>query len=80
MLNRGAVCETRGREEQQKIADQLGISLNLTKISAIKLCLLIRNNLLQKEMEARNQPNGMQDGIRWFYLFNDKMPSLVHTS
>lgn len=80
MLNRGAVCETRGREEQQKIANQLGISLNLTKISAIKLCLLIRNNLLQKEMEARNQPNGMQDGIRWFYLFNDKMPSLVHTS
>lgn len=44
--------------------------------SAIEMCTSIRLYLLALEEYSRAPVNGMMDGIRWLYLFNDKPPSI----
>lgn len=81
---KGAVCESRTREELIfvvrklcKRAQLLGVYVPDeftvgTKHGTDKLCKSIRVHLLALEMHARS-PAG--DGTRWVYLFNERMPS-----
>jgi hypothetical protein len=80
-LSRGAVCETRPREELTKYLNKLTKYDNSNQDSARfpsanKLCLAIKTLLLKFESEARNSSDGMLNGLRWCYLFNDRVPSI----
>jgi hypothetical protein len=44
--------------------------------SANELCEAIRLYLLALEEHSRNGPNGMMNGVRWLYLFPDRIPSV----
>ena len=49
---------------------------DLEGFSGPDLCGALRLKLLALEEDARNQKNGMFAGRRWFYLFNDRLPSI----
>jgi hypothetical protein len=44
--------------------------------SAISMCNAIKLYLLELEEKSRNAPNGMEEGVRWLYLFNEKSPMI----
>jgi len=74
-VTRGAVCETRSREELEKIATALGLGVRrANELSSLSLCRAISSHLLDLEEKSRNSKNGMKSGKRWFYLFNEKIP------
>jgi hypothetical protein len=84
-LARGAVCETRGWKEQEKLVLSLRAkaggrvpksSQDLKGLSSADLCVAIRLRLLALEEAARNRKNGMKAGVRWFYLFNERLPTI----
>lgn len=77
-LSKGAVCETRSRESQLQIARKLTQKSmsSLKELSSSHLCGLIRNSLLQEEEGARSTRAGMKTGTRWFYLFNETLPTI----
>jgi len=72
-LDRGAVCETRPRAAQLALARRLkgGSAGELARLSATGLCRLIRSQLLAEEAAARKR----KGGARWFYLFNEAVPT-----
>jgi hypothetical protein len=78
-LARGAVCETRPRAEQEDLALRLKALRQgeLDGLSNADICAEIRADLLKREEESRNRKNGMRDGARWFYLFNDRLPTVT---
>lgn len=76
-LARGAVCETRPRPRQEDLLLRLKVSSDFTGLSSADLCAAIRLKLLAREEAARNQKSGMLDGLRWFYLFNDRLPTIT---
>jgi hypothetical protein len=84
-LARGAVCETRSRAEQEDLINRLGAEVGnkrgrraatpgLAGLNTAGLCAAICAQLLAREEAVRNQPGGMFDGLRWFYLFNERLP------
>jgi hypothetical protein len=74
-LARGAVCATRSRETQVKLAQRLGVpAADLKKGNSSGACSLILQQLLAREAAARAPRTGMSTGLRWFYLFNEKPP------
>jgi len=73
-LQRGAVCHTRPKKDQIELAQKLKLSGAVGKLSGERLCRQIRDELLKREAQARRR-NG--DKTRWFYLFNDRRPSLA---
>lgn len=78
-LARGAVCETRSRAEQEDLVLRLQ-ALKLSELagrSCAELCAAVWANLLDREVASRNQKTGMLDGTRWFYLFNDRLPTVT---
>ena len=86
-LVRGAVCETRPREELNTLVARLlkvaDIAADVTRSALIKklpsaadLCTKIKKLLLNLEESVRNSPEGMLDGIRWLYLSMDRSPSV----
>ena len=88
-VSRGAVCETRPREELRHYLAALDQAIAPLKISAGRgpapgpgrattsdLCAAIKLRLLQLEEHARSRPNGMAQGLRWLYLFHDRAPSV----
>ena len=77
-LERGAVCSTRPRHEQEELATRLRAvrAAEMKALSSEQLCDAIRDRLLQLEEGAREGPRGMEDGLRYFYLWNDPMPLL----
>lgn len=84
-LARGAVCETRPRPEQEAIALSLRAAVGgrvprdaaaLAGFSSADLCVAIRLKLLALEEASRGRKTGMLDGPRWFYLFNDPLPTV----
>lgn len=86
-LARGAVCETRPRAEQEDLIHRLQAEVvnkrrprtahGLAGLNTADLCAAIRAQLLAREEAVRNQPGGMFDGLRWFYLFNERLPSVT---
>ena len=78
-LLRGAVCETRTREEQIKLVDRLKLidKKTLKSFNSFEICQLILANLLNLELKSRSQKNGLSTSIRWFYLFNDPLPAIA---
>jgi len=78
-LLRGAVCETRTREEQIKLVEQLKLidKKRLQSFNSFEICQLILSNLLNLELKSRSQKNGLSNSIRWFYLFNDPLPVIT---
>jgi hypothetical protein len=78
-LARGAVCETRPRAEQEELALRLKAleKGELAGLSSAEICAEVRANLLEREEAARNRTTGMLDGTRWFYLFNDRLPTVT---
>lgn len=72
-LLRGAVCETRTKAEQEKIAASL--KLKISKKSAQAVCYDILGELLRRERDARSNDTG----IRWFYLAGEPQPALAPT-
>ena len=85
-LSRGAVCETRPRAEQEDLVLRLETlvgggnpktNADLKGSSSADLCGIIQRKLLALEETSRNQKEGMQNGIRWFYLFNDHLPTVT---
>jgi len=78
-LARGAVCRTRSREEQEDLASRLGAATRAEARGATsgELCDRILARLLEREEEARNGKNGMLEGVRWFYLLDERTPSLA---
>ena len=108
-LIRGAVCETRNRNELLKyynlLAEELskkfilfkkierkkkggsGMNLNtnfefLSKFelsakkqfpNSLEICECIKLYLLALEEESRSKTDGMTNGVRWLYLFNEKV-------
>ena len=107
-LARGAVCETRPREELDAyarrlrdavartsakpqatrggsaaaLAAQLGYAARFDRAarkrfpSASEMCDTLRLHLLALEEDARAPVDGMTSGLRWLYLFNDRMPTV----
>lgn len=99
-IERGAVCETRTRDELMKYVSQLrgemkkvgganGQALAASSVvrqrfppitartgSTTEMCLVVKVILLSLEEMERSEPNGMEEGIRWLYLFHDNLPSL----
>ena len=77
-LARGAVCETRSRQEQEDLAVRLKATPRpeVHGLGSAELCARIRDRLLTLEETARDGPDGMASGTRWFYLFNEKMPTV----
>ena len=80
-LSRGAVCETRSREE---LASILALAIaargaqQKTPIrSASDACKTLKTTLLDLEATSRGLAGGMIDGLRWLYIFNDRLPSLA---
>ena len=78
-LLRGAVGETRTREEQIKLVERLKLidKKILNSFNSFEICQLILVNLLNLELKARSQKNGLSNSIRWFYLFNDPLPVIA---
>lgn len=85
-LSRGAVCETRPRPEQEDLALRLKApaagrapktKADLGGLSSADLCAAIRARLMALEEASRNRKTGMLDGVRWFYLFNDRLPTIT---
>lgn len=78
-LLRGAVCETRTREEQIKLVERLKLmdKKTLQQFNSFEICQLILSNLLNLELKSRSQKNGLATSIRWFYLFNDPLPIIA---
>ncbi len=91
-ISRGAVCETRPREELRRnlgALDRAAASLSAASKAAPKrvfdpgrataadLCAAIKLRLLRLEEHARRPPNGMAQGLRWLYLFHDRAPSVL---
>lgn len=78
-LARGAVCETRPRAAQVALAQRLSRrpAGELGKLSTPQLCELIRGLLLAEEESARAPRNGLTEGVRWFFLFNEKLPAVA---
>jgi hypothetical protein len=78
-LLRGAVCETRTREEQIKLVEKLRLmdKKTLQGFNSFEICQLILANLLNLELKSRSQKNGLASSIRWFYLFNDPLPAIA---
>lgn len=75
-LERGVVCETKSRIEQVEILTKLKLSNDL-ELNSCGICKKIMYDLLKRERDVRNTKNGMFNGTRWFYLFNDVMPSIT---
>jgi hypothetical protein len=76
-LARGAVCESRPRQELEGLAVKLQA---LTRSAAreaggVALCAAIRAHMLALELDARRAPGGMSSGTRWVYLPGDALPS-----
>ncbi|MGL5934896.1 MAG: DEAD/DEAH box helicase [Cetobacterium sp.] len=61
-LDRGAVCLTRTKRELSEIAKKLGVETG-KKDNTEKLCGIIRNRLINLELEERCKPNG----FKYFY-------------
>jgi hypothetical protein len=78
-LLRGAVCETRTREEQIKLVERLKLmdKKALQGFNSFEICQLILSNLLALELKSRSQKNGLSTSVRWFYLFNDPLPAIA---
>jgi len=83
-LARGGVCETRPRAEQESLALRLQAftkgqlpEATLKGYSGTDLCEAIRLKLLALEEASRGHKEGMQNGVRWFYLFNDRLPTVA---
>ena len=49
----------------------------LNSFNSFEICQLILVNLLNLELKARSQKNGLSNSIRWFYLFNDPLPVIA---
>lgn len=87
-LIRGAVCETRPRDELKALLETLSrragtIASERTKptdekkaASAMDLCGGIKRALLALEAGVRATPDGMLDGPRWIYLAMDHPPAI----
>ncbi|GFR88926.1 BA71V-D1133L (G10L) protein [Elysia marginata] len=78
-LARGAECKTRPRSEQEVLASRLEA---LKKKSSqggrsMDICAEVRANLLEREEASRQKKLGMLGGTRWFYLFNDRLPTVT---
>lgn len=88
-LDRGAVCITRPRHELNNIVGKLkeaakknlAFAARAEKIlsqrfpSASELCTSIKTLLLGLEEMSRNE--SMADGMRWVYLYHDKVPDVA---
>lgn len=78
-LARGAVCETRPRSDQLALAKRLPCAggkltgAQLKDKSTPELCRYIQDCLLSEEESSRARS---QSGVRWFYLFNERLPSI----
>jgi hypothetical protein len=80
-LSRGAVCETRSREELTTLL-ALALAAKGTQQkpsvrSASDVCRMLKSTLLELEAVSRGLAGGMMDGLRWCYVFNDRLPSLT---
>jgi hypothetical protein len=88
-LARGAVCETRPRSVQLDLAKRLARQASRSSTSKLRLtpreiagmissrvCHSIMEMLLAEEEAARSGKDGMQSGLRWFYIFNDARPTI----
>lgn len=85
-LSRGAVCETRPRAEQENLVLRLSArpggkpartKSDLRPFSSADLCLAVRQRLLAQEEISRRRKTGMLNGPRWFYLFNENLPTIT---
>ena len=78
-LARGAVCETRPRREQELLALRLKAiqKAKLRELSSAEICVRIRSRLFALEERSRNKAGGMAVGVRFMYLFNDKLPTIT---
>jgi len=78
-LNRGAVCETRKRSDQIALARKLTSrpKSDIERMSTPEICALVRDQLLVEEEKARGGKDGLAKGLRWFYLFNERLPALA---
>ena len=79
LVSRGAVCETRARAEQESLAQKLRAApaSQLARMSSGQLCEAISSALLGREEAARASAKGMASGLRWFYLFNERLPPIT---
>ena len=75
-LARGAACETRPRAELEEVVRQLG-GRGLGNRPSSEACREIWALLLEREEKARKPARGMGEGVRWLYLFNDRLPSVT---
>ena len=84
-LARGGVCETRNRAERAAYVDMLrtavrkvsNINTNTAQnLSSAAMCRDIKKYLLMLERHARSPQDGMTAGVRWLYIFSDKVPSI----
>lgn len=79
-LTRGAVCETRPKEELAATLLALLAARGAQRPpmrSSHELCQAIKMTLLELELTSRTLPSGMIDGLRYVYLFADRQPSLA---
>ncbi len=88
-LSRGAVCDTKGKEELREYFTKLRRELTTTGLaesfasrvaekkypSTTEVCMSIKLSLLKLEEQSRSE--SMNDSVRWLYLFNEKSPSLA---
>jgi len=77
-LSRGAVCDTRARDTQLGYAARLTGRARgaLRALGSGELCALVLCTLLRAEEKARGGRDGMRAGVRWFYLFNETLPTV----
>lgn len=79
-LSRGAVCETRPRDELAAALMTLFTMKNARQKPVVKtaqdICRLLKDTLLELELASRSLPSGMMDSLRFCYLPFDRQPSL----
>ena len=87
-LAKGSICTTKPRPELIRIYNELnklvqktggGRRSNVKELIMIptnELCIRIQAILLKLEEDSRNADDGMMNGVRWIYLFNDITPNM----
>ena len=73
MLSRGAICETKFRNDQIAVAKKLGTSYE--NASGQILCRNIKYKMVTNE--ERQLVKKRENRIKWFYFFNETPPRLI---
>lgn len=76
MLERGSICFTKTKEFLKELAKTLSIDTTSNKNK--ELCLLIKNELIRRELDGIKQAykNKDKSKVKWFYFIYETLPQI----